>query len=83
MESLTAFDFTAAERQIIYDPKSREQIKKQLNLLQKRTDYIVSRFIDDHPDYEKHPLKHKFYADKSETYSKITRLLRILSAYDC
>lgn len=83
MGSLTAFDFAAAERQIIHDPKSRGQIKKQLNLLQKRTDYIVSRFIDDHPDYEKHPLKHKFYTDKSDTYSKITRLLRILSAYDC
>lgn len=82
MESMTAFDFVAAEKQIISNPSSRDQIKQHLNRLQKRTDYIVSRFIDDHPDYEKHPMKHKFYVDKSETYSKITRLLRIIAAYD-
>ena len=82
MESMTSFDFTAAEKQIISDPSSRNQIKNHLNGLQKRTDYIVSRFIDDHPDYEKHPMKHVFYKDKSDTYSKITRLLRIIAAYD-
>ena len=82
MDSMTSFDFAAAEKQIIHDPSSRGEIRKKLISLQKRTDYIVSRFIDDHPDYEKHPLKHKFYVGKSETYSKITRLLRIISAYD-
>ena len=81
-EIMTAFDFAATEQRIIAEPACREPIRQKLLKLQKRTDYIVSRFIDDHPDYEKNPVKHKFYVDKSDTYSKITRLLRVLNAYD-
>lgn len=81
-ESMTAFDFKSAERSVISDPGSRSQIKDQLVQLQHRADYVTSRFIDDHPDFEKSPLKHKFYTDKTDTYAKITRLLRVISAYE-
>jgi len=79
---MSAFDFEAAEKMVINNPSSRPIIRDALVQLQRRVDYIVSRFIDDHPDYEKNPMKHKFYLDKSDTYAKITRLLRIISAYE-
>ncbi len=77
-----AFDFVTAEKRVLNNPECRKPIKDHLVQLQRRIDYFSSRFIDEHPDYEKHPLKHKFYLDKTETYAKITRLLRIIRAYE-
>jgi hypothetical protein len=82
MDSLTAFDFESAEKQVIFDASSRSHIKDELNALLRRVDYMLSRFMDEHPDFEKNPTKYSFYKDKSEIYNKISRLLRIIDAYD-
>ena len=79
---LSSYDYSQAERNLISgSPEIRYQIKQELSTKRARLDYFMSRFLEDHPDFQDVDNKRKFYNDKSDEYAKINRLLRIADAY--
>lgn len=79
---ISSYDYAQAERQLISgDAETKQQIVDELLTKKSKIDYFMSRFLEDHGSRLEESPQSKFYADKSEEYAKINRLLRIANAY--
>ena len=79
---ITAYDYKQAENNLISgDQTVKFQIRQELIAKKAKLDYFMSRFLEDHPEFQDCEKKKKFYTDKSEEYAQINRLLRIADAY--
>jgi hypothetical protein len=72
------------EKQIIARSIDMKIVKTQLNLYKEKLDYFMNRFIDQYGtklDIDNCDKYNQFAKHQNEEYAKVTRLVRVLAAY--